>query len=132
MRVTVLVAVAVFSHWLLDALFHVAELPVAGIDSMKVGLGLWQSMPVATCRRSPYRCGGSLPLRVRRESVAGEEIRAYSVDTSHPCLHHCRYDRCATPALGDRNGCEFAGHDHCGLRPDWLAREASHMNNAPN
>lgn len=46
MRATALVAVAVFSHWLLDALVHVAELPVAGIDSMKVGLGLWQSMPV--------------------------------------------------------------------------------------
>ena len=46
-RAAVLVAAAVFSHWLLDALVHVPELPVAGERSVKVGLGLWQSMPVA-------------------------------------------------------------------------------------
>jgi len=46
-RAAALVAAAVFSHWLLDALVHVPELPVAGADSMKVGLGLWTSMPVA-------------------------------------------------------------------------------------
>lgn len=46
-RATVLIAAAVFSHWLLDALVHVPELPVAGADSVKVGLGLWQSMAAA-------------------------------------------------------------------------------------
>jgi len=46
-RAAVLVAAAVFSHWLLDALVHVPELPVAGERSEKVGLGLWQIMPVA-------------------------------------------------------------------------------------
>ncbi len=46
-RAAVLVAIAVFSHWLLDALVHVPELPLGGASSMKVGLGLWQSMPVA-------------------------------------------------------------------------------------
>jgi hypothetical protein len=46
-RAAVLVGIAVFSHWLLDALVHVPELPLAGASSMKVGLGLWQSMPVA-------------------------------------------------------------------------------------
>jgi len=37
----------VFSHWLLDALVHRPELPIAGADSPTVGLGLWQSMPLA-------------------------------------------------------------------------------------
>ncbi len=46
-RAAVLVAAAVFSHWLLDALVHQPELPIAGTGSMKVGLGLWHSMPVA-------------------------------------------------------------------------------------
>jgi hypothetical protein len=46
-RAAALVAAAVFSHWLLDALVHVPELPVAGAGSIKVGLGLWQSMPAA-------------------------------------------------------------------------------------
>lgn len=47
LRAAALVAAAAFSHWLLDALVHVPELPLAGARSMKVGLGLWQSMPVA-------------------------------------------------------------------------------------
>src|SRR5258706_9150146 len=42
-RVAVLaiVAGAVFSHWLLDLVVHVADLPLVG-DSMKVGFGLWR------------------------------------------------------------------------------------------
>lgn len=46
-RAAALVAAAVFSHWLLDALVHAPEMPVAGSDSMKLGLGLWNLMPVA-------------------------------------------------------------------------------------
>jgi len=46
-RAAVLVAAAVFSHWLLDALVHQPELPLAGDGSPKVGLGLWQSLPIA-------------------------------------------------------------------------------------
>lgn len=47
LRAAALGGLAVFSHWLLDALVHVRELPLAGVDSTKVGLGLWQDMPVA-------------------------------------------------------------------------------------
>ncbi len=46
-RAAALVAAAVFSHWLLDALVHAPELPIAGAGSAKVGLGLWNTMPVA-------------------------------------------------------------------------------------
>lgn len=46
-RAALLVAAAVFSHWLLDALVHAPELPVAGVHSIKLGLGLWNSMTVA-------------------------------------------------------------------------------------
>jgi len=41
------VAAAVFSHWFLDALVHIPELPLAGAGSVEVGLGLWQHMPIA-------------------------------------------------------------------------------------
>jgi hypothetical protein len=41
------VALAVFSHWLLDALVHGPEMPLASEGSRKVGLGLWHSMPLA-------------------------------------------------------------------------------------
>jgi hypothetical protein len=47
LRAAALIGAAVFSHWLLDALVHMPELPLAGTGSMKVGLGLWQYMPVA-------------------------------------------------------------------------------------
>jgi hypothetical protein len=43
----ILIAVAVFSHWLLDVIVHQPELPIAGANSPTIGLGLWQAMPVA-------------------------------------------------------------------------------------
>ena len=46
-RVALLVAVATFSHWLLDVLVHRPELPLAGATSPAMGLGLWNNMPVA-------------------------------------------------------------------------------------
>lgn len=46
-RAAALVAAAVFSHWLLDALVHRPELPLAGAGSALVGLGLWDRLPVA-------------------------------------------------------------------------------------
>ena len=47
LRAAALVSAAVFSHWLLDALVHAPELPIAGAASIKVGVWLWQTMPVA-------------------------------------------------------------------------------------
>ena len=46
-RAAALVAVAVFSHWLLDVLVHAPEMTVWGGHSLKLGLGLWRNMPVA-------------------------------------------------------------------------------------
>jgi hypothetical protein len=45
--IAILVAAVVFSHWLLDALVHCPELPLAGAASRAVGAGLWSHMPVA-------------------------------------------------------------------------------------
>jgi hypothetical protein len=52
LRAAALVAAAVMSHWLLDALVHAPELPVAGPGSAKLGLGLWQHMGVALALES--------------------------------------------------------------------------------
>lgn len=46
-RIGGLIAAAAFSHWLLDALVHKPELPLAGSGSLHVGLGLWDAMPTA-------------------------------------------------------------------------------------
>ncbi len=39
----VVVGLVVFSHWILDLLTHRPDLPLLGNDSMKFGLGLWNS-----------------------------------------------------------------------------------------
>jgi membrane-bound metal-dependent hydrolase YbcI (DUF457 family) len=37
----VAIGVAVFSHWVLDVPMHTADMPLAGNQSTKIGLGLW-------------------------------------------------------------------------------------------
>ena len=44
LQAAALVGTAVVSHWLLDALVHVADLPLVGNDSAKLGLGLWRHL----------------------------------------------------------------------------------------
>lgn len=46
-RAAMLIAVAVASHWFLDLIVHVPDLPLAGQDSTHVGLGLWRSLPLS-------------------------------------------------------------------------------------
>jgi hypothetical protein len=42
-----LVGAAVLSHWPLDLLVHAPDLPLAGDDSLKLGLGLWGHPTIA-------------------------------------------------------------------------------------
>lgn len=46
-RAALLVAGAVVSHWLLDALVHQPEMSLAGAASPMLGFALWHNMPVA-------------------------------------------------------------------------------------
>ena len=41
------IALAVFSHFVLDWLVHIPELPLLGDDSPKIGLSLWNNIPLA-------------------------------------------------------------------------------------
>ncbi|MGB8437364.1 MAG: hypothetical protein WCE38_24230 [Burkholderiales bacterium] len=40
-------ALAVFSHFVLDLIVHVPDLPLLGQGSPKLGFGLWRQMPIA-------------------------------------------------------------------------------------
>jgi hypothetical protein len=42
----VVIAVLVFSHFVLDALVHVVGLPLLGDNSFKIGFGLWKNLPL--------------------------------------------------------------------------------------
>jgi hypothetical protein len=55
------VGVAVLSHYLLDVLVHLPDLPVIGNDSPKLGLGLWNH-PVATMVAELFVFGLGLAL----------------------------------------------------------------------
>ncbi|WP_299200569.1 hypothetical protein [uncultured Amphritea sp.] len=46
-RAVFMVSVAVLSHWLLDFTVHNPNIPLLGEASFKVGLGLWDNMPLA-------------------------------------------------------------------------------------
>lgn len=46
-RVACLMGLVVLSHFVLDLIVHVPDLPIAGAASEKLGLGLWRRMPVA-------------------------------------------------------------------------------------
>jgi hypothetical protein len=45
-RAFLVVAALVFSHFILDALVHVPELPLLGEKSQKLGLALWNHLPL--------------------------------------------------------------------------------------
>lgn len=44
-RAALVVGLAVLSHWLLDLIVHIGDLPLSGDASPKVGFGLWRSVP---------------------------------------------------------------------------------------
>jgi len=46
-RLACMLGLALFSHFVLDVIDHVPEMPLLGQGSPKVGLGLWQYMPAA-------------------------------------------------------------------------------------
>lgn len=57
-RLAAFIAVAVLSHWVLDALVHQPELALIGSGSRLVGLGLWNNMPVALMLEAVIVTGG--------------------------------------------------------------------------
>ena len=41
------IALTVFSHFVLDWFVHIPEMPLLGADSLKIGLSLWNNLPLA-------------------------------------------------------------------------------------
>ena len=62
-----LVGAAVASHWLLDVVVHVPDLPLAGNDSPKLGLGLWRHFGLSVALELLV-LGAGLALYVARRS----------------------------------------------------------------
>lgn len=62
-----MVGLAVFSHYPLDVLVHIADLPLSGGSSVMLGLGLWNN-PVATLTAEALLFGIGLAIYVTRRS----------------------------------------------------------------
>lgn len=57
-RAAVVMGLAVFSHFLLDATVHVPEMPLLGSHSAKVGFGLWKHLGLALTLETVLTLGG--------------------------------------------------------------------------
>ena len=66
--VALVVALAVFSHWILDLIVHTRDLPLWSDASPKLGLGLWNS-PVVTYILEAVLLLGALWLYLRSTSA---------------------------------------------------------------
>lgn len=64
------IAIAVASHWFLDLLVHLPDLPLLGDDSRKLGLGVWRSLP-ATIGLELLVFGLGFLLYLRMRMAAG-------------------------------------------------------------
>lgn len=63
-RAAFVVAIAVASHWFLDLVVHLPDLPLAGDASPKVGLGAWRSLSLTwTLEFALLAAGTALYLR---------------------------------------------------------------------
>jgi hypothetical protein len=62
-----MVGLAVFSHYPLDVLVHIPDLPLSGGTSVKLGLGLWNN-PVATLIAEALVFGAGLAIYIARRS----------------------------------------------------------------
>jgi len=66
----VAIALAVFSHWLLDVPMHTADMPLAGDQTMKIGLGLWQHRNLSLAAEVVALWAGAL-IWLRRPGAVG-------------------------------------------------------------
>lgn len=57
-REAIIVALLVFSHWILDFVTHRPDLPLLGNDSAKFGLGMWNSFAATVSVESLMFIGG--------------------------------------------------------------------------
>src|SRR5215510_6417010 len=52
------IGLAVFSHFVLDWIVHIPEIPLLGESSLKIGLGLWNNLPLSLTLEALLVLGG--------------------------------------------------------------------------
>ena len=77
-RAAMLMAAAVFSHWLLDALVHRPEMPLLGTSSRAVGLALADNMPLALAVEAAVTVLG-MALFLRGSGLPRDRLKALAI-----------------------------------------------------
>ena len=75
-RASLLVGCLVASHWLLDVIVHIPDLPLYPGDSPKVGLGLWNSMPLTILTEGAIFVAGVV-LYINSRKREGQKVNAW-------------------------------------------------------
>ena len=66
---SIIIALAIFSHFILDFLVHIPEMPLLGATSYQMGLGLWNHLPLALALEASIALVGTwLFLRISKLS----------------------------------------------------------------
>jgi hypothetical protein len=79
------IGVAVFSHFVLDVPMHTPDLPIAGNDSLKIGLGLWQHRYLSLAAEFAVLLIG-LAIYWRRAALTGAKRTSMIVFAAVLCL----------------------------------------------
>ena len=69
----ILVGLLVLSHWVLDVIMHIPDLPLYPGDSPKVGLGLWNSVPLTVLVEGAVFVAG-IVLYVNAKKSANQRV----------------------------------------------------------
>jgi len=69
----ILVGLLVLSHWVLDVIMHIPDLPLYPGDSPKVGLGLWNSVPLTVLVEGAVFVAG-IVLYVNAKKSASQRV----------------------------------------------------------
>ena len=80
-RSSIIVGLAVFSHWVLDFIVHAHDLPLFD-NSMKVGLGLWTRPRSRSHSRALLLSAGSVVLSRRAHAAVERHVRLRSCSCS--------------------------------------------------
>ena len=75
-RASLLLGSLVLSHWILDVIVHIPDLPLYPGESPKVGLGLWNSVPLTIITEGIIFVAGIL-LYINTRNMQGQKVSGW-------------------------------------------------------
>lgn len=108
LNTAIIVGLCVGSHWLLDFLTHRPDLPLSLSETTKVGLGLWNNIPVTVLIESAMYIGGI--MLYTRATSAMDKIGSWGLWSLVVFLALIHVGNIFGPPPPDVNAIAWAGH----------------------